>query len=73
MADNPRDLIIYGFRVSGTYSKRGPRYPDGRPGEVIEENAPEYWVKYANRGMPQSSVTEERVRHLDPENVKAIL
>jgi len=74
MADAPRDLIILGFRQGGVYTKieRGPRKGDGTPGDVIstEENVPEYWVKYVNRGMPQSAATEDRVRMMDPDNVK---
>lgn len=72
MADINRDLIIYGFRVSGTYVKRGIRNPDGSPGPVLNEKEPEYWVKYANRATPQSMATEERLRHLDPDNLKTL-
>lgn len=72
MADRP-DLIILGFRQS-LYTKvtRGPRKHDGTPGEIISEepNTPEYWVKYVNRGMPQSAATEDRMRHMDPDNLK---
>lgn len=72
MADTPRDLIILGFRTS-LYTKvtRGPRKHDGSPGDVLskEENVPDYWVKYVNRGMPQSAATEDRLRFMDPENL----
>lgn len=67
MADPARDIIILGFRQT-LYTKRGPRKTDGSPGDVIQENAPEYWVKYCNRNMPQSTATEERLRHMDPAN-----
>jgi hypothetical protein len=69
MAEPARDIIILGFRQT-LYTKRGPRKPDGTPGEVIQENAPEYWVKYVNRNMPQSTATEDRLRHLDPANAR---
>lgn len=68
MADTPRDLIILGFRQS-FYTERAPRKPDGSPGDVIKEDAPDYWVKYCNRGMPNTE-TEERLRHMDPDKVK---
>ena len=67
MAEPARDIIILGFRQT-LYTKRAPRKPDGSPGDVIEEHAPEYWVKYCNRNMPQSTATEERLRHMDPAN-----
>lgn len=67
MAEPARDIIILGFRQT-LYTKRGPRKPDGTPGDVIQENAPDYWVKYCNRGMPQSTATEDRLRHMDPDN-----
>lgn len=69
MAEPARDIIILGFRQT-LYTERAPRKADGTPGEVIKENAPEYWVKYCNRGMPQSTATEERIRHLDPANLR---
>lgn len=69
MAEPARDIIILGFRQT-LYTKRGPRKADGQPGEIIQENAPEYWVKYVNRNMPQSTATEDRLRHLDPANAK---
>lgn len=69
MADAARDLIILGFRQT-LYTQRGPRKPDGSPGEVIAENVPDYWVKYVNRNMPQSTATEDRMRHMDPANAK---
>lgn len=67
MAEAARDIIILGFRQT-LYTKRGPRSPDGKPGELLEENSPDYWVKYCNRNMPQSTATEERLRHMDPAN-----
>lgn len=67
-----RDIIILGFRQS-FYTKitRGQRKADGTPGEILktDENIPEYWVKYTNRGSPQSMATEERLRHMDPDNM----
>lgn len=72
MADIPRDLIILGFRQSFyTRVTREPRSSDGAPGKVIstEKDVPDYWVKYVNRGMPQSAATEDRLRHMDPANL----
>lgn len=69
MAEPARDIIILGFRQT-LYTERGPRKPDGTNGDVIKENAPEFWVKYCNRNMPQSTATEERLRHLDPANLR---
>lgn len=72
MAEPSRDLIILGFRQS-FYTKvtRSPRKADGSPGDIIktEENVPDYWVKYVNRGMPQSAATEDRLRFMDPDNM----
>jgi len=71
MADR-QDIIVLGFR-QGFYTKvtRGAKKPDGSPGDIIssEENTPDFWVKYVNRGMPQSAATEDRLRHMDPENL----
>jgi hypothetical protein len=72
MAEPNRDLIILGFRQSFyTRVTREPRSADGTPGKILktEENVPDYWVKYVNRGMPQSAATEERLRHMDPANL----
>lgn len=69
MAEAAHDIIILGFRQT-IYTQRGPRKQDGSPGEVIKENAPDYWVKYCNKGMPQSTATEERIRFLDPDNLR---
>jgi hypothetical protein len=69
MADQPHDIIVLGFRQT-VYTKRAPRKSDGTPGEIIAENAPDYWVKYVNRSMPQSTATEERLRHMDPANIR---
>jgi len=68
MAEPARDIIILGFRQS-FYTKRAPR-KDGKPGDVIAENAPDYWVKYTTRGAPQSMATEERLRMMDPDNLR---
>ena len=72
MADQPRDIIVLGFRTS-FYTKitRGPRKADGTPGDIIktEENVPDHWVKYCNRNTPQSAATEDRIRHLDPDSL----
>jgi len=68
----PRDIIILGFRTT-FYTKvtRGPNKPDGTPGDIIKsEDLPDHWVKYTNRAAPQSMATEERIRHMDPENLK---
>ena len=56
MADTPRDIIILGFRQTLRRTKEG-------------KEEPEYWVKYCNRGMP-TSATEDRLRHLNPANIK---
>lgn len=69
MSEPARDIIVLGFRQT-TYTERAPRNPDGTPGAVIRENAPEYWVKYCNKGMPQSTATEDRLRHMDPANAR---
>lgn len=69
MADPARDIIILGFRQT-LFTERKPRNADGTPGEIVRENAPDYWVKYCNRNMPQSTATEERLRHMDPANFR---
>lgn len=71
MAEPAHDIIILGFR-STLYTERGPRKADGSPGAIIKENAPDYWVKYCNRGMPQSTATEERLRHMNPDGLRDV-
>lgn len=69
MAEVAHDIIIKGFRTT-LYTQRGPRKADGSPGDIIQENAPDHWVKYCNRGMPLSMDVEERLRFMDPANLK---
>lgn len=68
----PRDIIVLGFRTSLRIEvERGPAKPDGTPGDVLSsKEVPEHWVRYTNRAAPQSMMTEERIRHMDPEKLK---